>query len=90
MQSSKERISARDRAICRNIFLVAKENADNLFSIRMHNSGSGEGINFFGGLYHNRNQRLKDAGLNEIDAACNFCNSKAGCAIVIYLLSNKI
>ena len=94
MQRSDDKISARDRAICRNIFLVAKENYDNIYYMSMYNSGSGGAASksniLMGGLSKANGVRLKDVGLNEIDNACSFCNSKTNCSIVIYLFGGQI
>ena len=88
MQPSDDKISARDRAICRNIFLVAKENYDDIYSVRMYNTGGNDTL--FGGRSNERGRRLKDAGLNEIDNTCNRCNSKTGCTITICLISRLL
>ena len=82
---SGDRVASRDREICRNIMLVAKENALDIYTADMYaTSGSGSS-SLIGDLAHGSSKRLRNAGLVEIDAVCNSCVSEHDCSVVIYM-----
>ena len=78
------KITERDRAICRNILLAAQQNADNIAQVGVRSSAdSGSGYS----VSNLRGKGLRNAGIAEIDNVCNSCNSQQSCAIALYISS---
>ena len=93
MNKSGDKISSRDHQICRNILLVAKENAANIYAVRLHNSngqGTTTGTSYiYGDMATWGPKKLRNASLNEIDEVCNFCDSEKFCGLAVYLNVTK-
>ena len=93
MNKSGDKISSRDRQICRNIMLVAKENTANIYAVRLYNingQGGSNGTSYlYGDMATGVSKRLRNASLNDIDEVCNFCDSEKSCGLVVYLSIKK-
>ena len=83
MNRAGTKISGQDNEVCRNIFLAAKENAENISSIQMrsYNSGGYDSSSFNG----RRHGTLSKASLKNINDACSSCDSETGCVIILYI-----
>ena len=87
------KISSHNRAVCRNIMQAAQQNAANVFAVDMRSRAEDGGSGFTSGAYltggtyrwNNQRKRLATATLNDLDEACNSCNSTKGCVIVLYI-----
>ena len=80
MNRDDDKITDRDRAICRNIFQAAQQNADNISNIGMRSYiDSGYSEPQLGG------KTLRNAGIAEINNVCNSCNSQRDCVIIMYI-----
>ena len=84
MQRSGNKVSPRDKEICRNFVLVAKENAGNIANITLSGGASG-GNTVHGDLVTWGDKKLRNVGLSEIDKFCDSCDSPTGCSLRIYI-----
>lgn len=80
MNRAGTKISGQDNEVCRNIFLAAKENAQNIASIEMRSSKIGHysAPSLYGSM-------LQNATLQQIDDVCSSCDSEIGCNIILYI-----
>ena len=80
MNRAGTKISGQDNEVCRNIFLAAKENAENIASVEMRSLKSGiyDASSLWG-------TKLRNATLQQIDDACSSCDSEIGCVIILYI-----
>ena len=90
LHRSSNKLTDRDREICRNAVIAAKENADNLYWIEVRSVTSSENYTYtnaalYGDRYHNSNKNLRTASITQIDEICNSCDSERSCSIIIYI-----
>ncbi len=79
--------SAESKEVCRNMILVAKQNADNIYAVdfRVNDSnGSYSSKVLNGNLHSSKQNRLVDADIKKIDDICSSCNSETSCSIAVY------
>ena len=89
MDISNGKASQRAVEICRNMILVAKENANNLYSLQLRSQVDEENYNasqLWGSQYCTNNNCLGTVTLSEIDNFCNMCSSEISCYLIIYLM----
>ena len=89
MQRSGEKIAPRDQEICRNVFMVAQQNAENIYRVIMYVSaggsdGSDTASGFAGDLTRGGNSTLRKATLSDFDRVCKVCKSPTHCLMAIY------
>ena len=84
LQRSGNKVSPRDKEICRNFMLVSKESFANIFKITLSGGASGEAT-VYGDLVTERNKKLRNMGPAEIDKFCDSCDSPTGCLLRIYI-----
>ena len=93
MQRSEERIAPRDQEICRNVFMVAQQNSENIYAITMYVvAGGGDGGNTSSGFSGDLNRGgdpLRKATLSDFDRVCKVCKSPTHCFMVIYFSSKS-
>ena len=93
MDISNGKASQRAVEICRNMILVAKENANNLYSLQLRSQADEESYNasqLWGSQYCTNNNCLGTVTLSEIDDFCNMCNSEISCYLIIYLMRPQV
>ncbi len=86
---SGNKMTDRDREICRNFALVTKENAANIHSFEVR-SISSEAMDYtdqtlYGDASHETTNLLRNASIAQIDKICDSCDSSIGCAMVLYI-----
>ena len=87
---SGNKMTDRDREICRNFALVTKENAANIHSFEVR-SISSEAMDYtnqtlYGDTSHETTNLLRNASIAQIDKICDSCDSSVGCAMVLYIV----
>ena len=89
LHRSRNKLTERDREICRNSILTAKENAANIVWVELRsNLSETQGYNaprLYGDMAGSSTNNLRNASIAKIDELCDSCNSETNCAIVIYL-----
>ncbi len=79
-------ISGQNNEICRNIFLVAKENAQNILSIEMRSTRTdGYSTVILRGGRHPTSNSLSKASIKQINDTCSSCNAEKGCEIFLVI-----
>ena len=83
------KMTDRDREICRNFALVAKENASDIHTFEVR-SISSEAMDYtdstlYGDISGNTTNLLRNASVVQIDKMCDSCDSSIGCAMVLYI-----
>ena len=93
MDRANNKTTQRASEICRNMILVAKENANNLYSLQLRSQVDEESYNasqLWGSQYCTNNHCLGTVTLSEIDDFCNMCNSEISCYLIIYLMRPQV
>ena len=89
LHRSGNKLTERDREICRNSILTAKENAGIIVRVELRSELSEtQGYNapsLYGDLANSSTNNLRSASIAKIDELCDSCNSETNCAMVIYL-----
>lgn len=83
------KISEQNNKICRNIFLAAKENVQNILSIEMRSTRTGgySTVILRGGR-HQTSNTLSKADIKKINEICSSCDAEKGCEI--FLVINEV
>ena len=91
---SGKKLTNRDRVICRNLVMVAKENAANLALLEMRSGSSNAGLgdtnykeeHLLGDTYssYRKGKYLRNVTISDIDDFCNSCDSDYFCYFIIY------